>query len=135
MPSLLGKRKSRPVDEAPGATADAQELLRRHFEARFKPLAVAPSAAPTRQPANGHDSHDSSDDDASQDDDDDDSGSDADSNWGGVSDDEDEDEEDEGESHVVEVVDHTATSTTATATMSKRELKAYLVRPLLSIRH
>lgn len=135
MPSLLGKRKSRPVGEAPEATADAQELLRRHFEARFKPLAVDARAAPNKQPANGHDSHDSDDSDDSQDDDDE-SEPEVDSDWGGVSDDEGEDEDDEGESHVVEVVDHTTTTpTTATATMSKRELKAYLVRLLRSIRY
>lgn len=46
MPSLLGKRKSRSVEAAPEAPADAQELLRRHFEAHFKPLAVAARAAP-----------------------------------------------------------------------------------------
>ena len=75
MPSLLGKRKSRPVEEGPDATADAQEMLRRHFEARFKPLAVTAAATA----ANGRDSDDSDgsyDSDASQ------SGSD----WGGVSD-------------------------------------------------
>ncbi len=75
MPSLLGKRKSRPVEEGPDATADAQEMLRRHFEARFKPLAVAAPATA----ANGLDSDDG---DGSYGSDGSQSGSD----WGGVSD-------------------------------------------------
>lgn len=92
MPSLLGKRKSRTVDESSDAALDAQELLRRHFEARFKPLAVTPGAAPLKRPA---DSDDSQSDDHSE------SGTDlSESEWDGVSDDgdgdEDEDEEDDG---------------------------------------
>lgn len=75
MPSLLGKRKSRPVEEGPDATADAQEMLRRHFEARFKPLAGT-TAATAANGLDSDDGDDSDDSDASQ------SGSD----WGGVSD-------------------------------------------------
>ncbi len=91
MPSLLGKRKSTVKDE-PEATADAQEMLRRHFEARFKPLALYAAAAARATPkaTNGQDSDDSDDSDDGQDDD---SGADSEasksgSDWGGVSDDE-----------------------------------------------
>lgn len=94
MPSLLGKRKSRATVEDPGAIADAQELLRQHFEARFKPLpgaAAAPRAAPKKTANNDSDGDDI---DASQDDDDSDSNADqSDVEWGGVSDEDDEDEE------------------------------------------
>jgi hypothetical protein len=88
MPSLLGKRKSRPVEEDSEALANAQELLRRHFEAHFKPLPGAARAAPKKKPANDHDSDGS---DPSQDGDDSDASADqSDAEWGGVSDDEDE---------------------------------------------
>ncbi len=98
MPSTLGKRKSRPVEEEPDSVADAQELLRRHFEARFKPLAVAARAAPNkpaaasgRKPAR---------DDSQLDDDDSDSDADAGhsgSDWSGVSSEDDIEEDDEDE--------------------------------------
>lgn len=93
MPSALGKRKSRPVEEEPEAQVDAQELLRRHFEARFKPLAAgAPPRAAPKKAANGHpdtdDSEGSDDSDYSQDDDDSDAETGQSDEWGGVSDDE-----------------------------------------------
>lgn len=95
MPGLLGKRKSRPSEEDAEEAVDAQEILRRHFEARFKPIAVAPCAAPSSK-KQALDQDDVSD--GSQDDDDD-SDADADQSeaeWDGVSEeDEDEDEEDE----------------------------------------
>jgi hypothetical protein len=59
---------------------DAQELLRRHFEARFKPLTVAPLVPPPKTNV-GHDSDDS------QNEDDGESDSDlSESEWDGVSD-------------------------------------------------
>jgi hypothetical protein len=93
MPSLLGKRKSRTAESEPEATADAQEILRRHFEAHFKPLDIAARAAPTKR---ANDPHSDSDSDATHDSadgnqDDDDSEADAgqsDNEWGGLSDDE-----------------------------------------------
>ncbi|KAJ4304382.1 pre-rRNA processing and 40S ribosomal subunit assembly [Collariella sp. IMI 366227] len=141
MPSLLGKRKSQAVED-PEAVADAQERLRRHFEAQFKPLAVAPLTAPkkTTRKQNHNDSDSSEDDNGS------DAGKDsADSEWDGVSGDEEEEEDKEGkllldgamtsgtrltcgthtDTPVVEVVDH-STASTDTTKMSKRELKAYL---------
>ena len=95
MPSTLGKRKSRAVEEQPEAIVDAQELLRRHFEARFKPLAAdAARAAPKKTANNGSDSNDS-DTDQDGDDSEDDAGQ-SDAEWGGVSDDEDMDGDEEG---------------------------------------
>ncbi|KAK3295937.1 uncharacterized protein B0H64DRAFT_159442 [Chaetomium fimeti] len=126
MPSPLGKRKSRATVEEPEAVADAQELLRQHFEARFKPLAASPAARAAPKKTTNNDESDGDDTDASQDDDESEAESDqSNSEWGGVSDDEDEDEEDT-EARVVEVIDHTSTASTTTTAMSKRELKAYL---------
>ncbi|KAK4106509.1 hypothetical protein N658DRAFT_502959 [Parathielavia hyrcaniae] len=123
MPSVLGKRKYRPVGDNAEAIANAQELLRRHFEARFKPLPDAVCAAQKRS-ANDIDSDDSRGSDVSHDDDDSDAEADqVDSEWSGVSD----DEETEADTPVVQVVDYTSTAPTAdTAKMSKKELKAYL---------
>ncbi|KAL2024386.1 hypothetical protein VTK56DRAFT_8197 [Thermocarpiscus australiensis] len=122
MPGVLGKRKSRSSEEEPNEALDAQEILRRHFEARFKPLDVAACAAPSKKPtvdeSDDSQDHDNSDADASH----------SESEWDGVSDDDNEGEaaDDEGARHV-EVVDHTSTTaTTTTAKMSKRELKTYL---------
>jgi hypothetical protein len=89
MPSLLGKRKSRAVEEDPESLANAQEILRRHFEAHFKPLPVAARAAPKKKPANDLDSDNGN---LSQDGDDSDASADqSDGEWGGVSDDENKD--------------------------------------------
>ncbi|KAL2141816.1 hypothetical protein VTI28DRAFT_1903 [Corynascus sepedonium] len=129
MPGLLGKRKTRSAEEEPDAALDAQELLRRHFEARFKPLDVAAArAASTKAAANSDPNGDDSD--SSQDVSDAEADSDgSDSEWDGVSDDDDDDDNAEGEgteTPVVEVVDHTSTESAMTAKMSKRELKTYL---------
>src|SRR5947209_252077 len=90
MPSLLGKRKSRSAEEEQGAPADAQEILRRHFEAHFKPLDIAARAAPTKASKRANDLHsDAIDDSADGSQDDDDSEADAgqsDPEWGGLSD-------------------------------------------------
>ena len=43
MAQLLGKRKARPADTASTADKeDAEAIFRRHFEAQFRPLEVAP---------------------------------------------------------------------------------------------
>ncbi|KAK0736984.1 hypothetical protein B0T21DRAFT_264422, partial [Apiosordaria backusii] len=123
MPSALGKRKAPPAEED---VVDAQEALRRHFEARFKmPAGIAPCAAPpSKKQARDEDE------DGEEDDGDSDSGSDHSDaeSWDGVSSEEEEDDDsEEEESHVVEVVDHTKSSSTSiTSLMSKKELKAYL---------
>ncbi|KAK3302163.1 uncharacterized protein B0T15DRAFT_294836 [Chaetomium strumarium] len=126
MPSLLGKRKARPVEEESETSVDAQEILKRHFEARFKPLAIAAAHAAPRRPANDPGTDDS---DGSQDDDDSDADAgESDSEWSGISDSGNTDEdEDDTETPVIEVVDHTSeASAAAIAKMSKQELKAYL---------
>lgn len=156
MPSGLGKRKAPPAEED---VVDAQEALRRHFEARFKmPAGIAPCAAPpSKRQARDEDEDDEEEEEEEEDDSDFDSDeSDAES-WDGVSSEEEEedgtptchnriwqdhqvltrgvaDSEEKGESHVVEVVDYSQdpSSTAITSLMSKKELKAYLVR-LLSI--
>lgn len=102
MPSLLGKRKSRAVED-PEAVADAQERLRRHFEAQFKPLAVVPLTAPKKTTRKQHhnDSDNSDDDDGS------DVGTDeADSEWDGVSDDEAGEEDEDEESTLLHTAHH-----------------------------
>ncbi|KAK4179282.1 hypothetical protein QBC36DRAFT_180509 [Triangularia setosa] len=124
MTSALGKRKAPPVEED---VVDAQEALRRHFEARFKmPAGIAPCAAPSsKKQARGEDEDNEEDEDDSDFDSDESNAE----SWDGVSSEEEEgDGLDSGEeSHVVEVVDHTKSSSTSiTSIMSKKELKAYL---------
>jgi len=78
MSKVLGKRKARSAEERenpPVDLEDAQEIFRRHFEAQFKPLAVAP----IRRPPPTVEAED-----------DEDPGSEAEeSEWGGLSEDED----------------------------------------------
>ncbi|AEO69255.1 407b7d6d-30ca-4090-a772-65d54238098e [Thermothielavioides terrestris] len=134
MPSLLGKRKARSVEDKPEALADAHEILKRHFEAHFKPLGVAARAAPPKKRTNTDSESDSDGSDGNLSDGDDSNADEdlSDSGWSGVSTGESIDEGEEGEGEdtpVVEVVDHTSapsTTESATAKMSKRELKAYL---------
>ncbi|KAK4457183.1 hypothetical protein QBC42DRAFT_279670 [Cladorrhinum samala] len=130
--TALGKRKVRSSED--DEDVDAQEALRRHFEARFKPLAVAPvaaSRAAKQKRAKDSNSDSDSDSDSGKDEDEDDySGSESDDGWGGVSDNEhdDSDEEDEQDTETrptVEIVDHSS-SGPKVEKMSKRELKAYL---------
>ncbi|KAK3942954.1 protein FAF1 [Diplogelasinospora grovesii] len=120
MPSLLGKRKARPTEDEKPTVAkeeaeveDAQAILRRHFEARFKlPVDLTPLATTSTRftTAEQDDEEDTDDEDLSDDED---------GSWDGVSEDEDEPE--------VEVVDHTKTGREVnTSLMSKKELKAYL---------
>ncbi|KAK3996073.1 hypothetical protein QBC44DRAFT_6479 [Cladorrhinum sp. PSN332] len=126
--TALGKRKSRASDDD---VVDAQEALRRHFEARFKPIAIAPAVASRAAQAGEEDSNSDKEEEEDDDDDGDYSGPDSDDVWGGVSgdgdEDEDEDEEDDDADTppTVEIVDHSS-SAPKVATMSKKELKAYL---------
>ncbi|KAM7204063.1 hypothetical protein V8F20_003761 [Naviculisporaceae sp. PSN 640] len=135
MPSLLGKRKTRPTEgqekegEEDAAAAAARELLRKHFESRFKPVAVpAPASCASRSRSKSNadsGSEDEEDEDDYSDDEDENTNSDEssdDDEWGGLS-----GEEDEDDTPKVEVVDHTSSSQPANIlTMSKKELKAYL---------
>lgn len=75
MSTVLGKRKARATEEKSSVDLeDAQEIFRRHFEAQFKPLAIAPIRPPPTAEAE----------------DDEDPGSEAeDSEWEGISEDED----------------------------------------------
>lgn len=115
MASTLGKRKRRvvksPEDDRQGDDEvsesfeqSAQEIFRRHFEAKFKPLPQVEK--PTKVV------EEELEDTAEED-----------SEWGGISDTEEDD---------VQVVDHTD-RLSRMATMSKMELKSYMVRPLRPI--
>lgn len=89
MPGLLGKRKSRPTEEEPDSTIDAQEILRRHFEARFKPIAPAPCAAPPKKKNTAPNPKSQASDDSQDDDDSEAEAGQDESEWDGVSDEED----------------------------------------------
>lgn len=114
MATTLGKRKRRTAEstkedrrdsseDSGSAEVDAQELFRRHFEAKFKPLPVVKKV----EKAAEEDSEDDSEEE---------------SNWDGIS---------EG-GEVVEVVEHTDTQSRL-ALMSKEELKAFMVCQFLAI--
>lgn len=124
--AVLGKRKASEPDVS---QEDANEIFRRHFEAQFAPI-----DAPQKKRAVGAAVGDkdrggkkrSSQDDES-----------VESEWGGLSDDEisdddddddDKDGEEEDEDPVVEVVDHSSSQTPKPVAMSKRDLKAFMVR-------
>ncbi|KID79923.1 uncharacterized protein G6M90_00g014600 [Metarhizium brunneum] len=116
--AVLGKRKA-PASSI--SEPDANELLRRHFEARFQPLEERLSNTKSEEQADEGDS-------------------DEDSEWGGLSNDDaagsDEEEGDdaedllEGESGdddtpAIEIIDH-STPQLPKESMSKRELKAFM---------
>ncbi|KAK1751713.1 hypothetical protein QBC47DRAFT_390816 [Echria macrotheca] len=113
--STLGKRKRAAAKSAESETSDqdrVQALLQQHFEARFKPIDIAPIQRASEP---------EEDDDDEEDDNytlSDPSDAESDSEWGGISDGGD-------EAPKVEVVDHTAKND-KTYTMSKKELKEYL---------
>lgn len=131
--TVLGKRKMRTKpskpekeeeeEEEPAISAEeAQAILRRHFEAKFKPL--SPSHAPTKPDAS------TVEDLRSDSDDDDDDASEA--SWSGVSGAEDSeagmDSDSDSEEEEIEVVSYTNNTTTTSNLngLSKREAKAYL---------
>jgi hypothetical protein len=111
MAPALGKRKRQAAGKAGDDQQDdentrlleqeAQEILRRHFEAKFKPLPQVEKkayAVDEEQPEKT---------------------SEEDSEWGGISDE---------EQDAVQIVEHTDAQSRIT-TMSKDELKSYMVRP------
>lgn len=128
--TVLGKRKMRTKasksekeEEEPAISAEeAQAILRRHFEAKFKPL--SPSHAPTKPDAS------TVEDLRSDSDDDDDDASEA--SWSGISGAEDSeagmDSDSDSEEEEIEVVSYTNNTTTTSNLngLSKREAKAYL---------
>lgn len=107
------------------AEEDISDIFRRHFEARFEPLADEPQSS-------RHDSDNEDDDDAADSDEDNEiDEEDEDGEWGGVSDEDDEEgfddeDEDEDATPIIEVVDHSSSKTPETSTMSKKELKAFM---------
>ncbi|KAG5999980.1 hypothetical protein E4U21_006052 [Claviceps maximensis] len=115
------KRKANPVSSVPDEEEiDANELLRRHFEARFQPLGEQSSS----KPSTGHaESREPSEEEL-------------DSEWDGLSDediedddegcDEDEMSDDEFESSNVEIVDYSKPQVLKEPVMTKRELKAFM---------
>jgi hypothetical protein len=114
MAAKLGKRKREVAQNNIEASkdssedeklSDAQELFRRHFESKFKPLPIAKK--PTKVVEEVLEDEDS------------DENADEDSDWDGIS-------EEEGNS--VEVVVHADTQAN-TAKMSKEEIKAFMVGP------
>lgn len=123
--AVLGKRKA---DAEPTISEeDAAAIFRRHFEAQFAPLPDAEesnsNSKKTKQQGDADDAEsDDSDRNNNVDEEDED-----DEEWGGLSGD-DSSEEEEKEVTVVEVVDHSSKQPSNIATMSKRELKAFMVR-------
>lgn len=123
--AVLGKRKA---PDPSVSEHDAEDIFRRHFEAQFAPI---DAAAPTKAAAEvGSDEEEEEEEDAE---------------WGGLSDEdddddgiEDEEEEDEdtddadgrGGSVAVEVVDYSKSQIPKPVAMSKRELKAFMVRAI-----
>ncbi|KAG8416619.1 pre-rRNA processing and 40S ribosomal subunit assembly [Metarhizium acridum] len=117
--AVLGKRKA-PASSI--SEPDANELLRRHFEARFQPLEERPSSTKAEQQAAEGDSNE-------------------DSEWGGLSNDDaadsnDEEEFDDAEdvsehesgdddAPTIEIIDH-STPQLPKESMPKRELKAFM---------
>ena len=108
MATTLGKRKRRTAEvtqdharddseNSESSEVDAQELFRRHFEAKFKPLPVVKEAEKLVE-AQEDDSEEESD-------------------WDGIS---------EDEQAAVEVVEHTDAQSRM-ALMSKEELKVFMV--------
>lgn len=108
--SLLGKRKRRPekeldrthTDKARSESPDQQdvnEIFRKAFEAKFKPL---PQEEKVIEEVVAEAQNDHSDEDSA---------------WSGISEDEEE----------VEVVQHTADATSKSESLSKREQRAFMV--------
>ncbi|KAJ6781504.1 hypothetical protein PWT90_06320 [Aphanocladium album] len=124
--AVLGKRKSRDNEgESRAASAlSAEEIFRRHFEAEFAPLDEDEAARAQRE----QDDDDAVDSDLNGDEDD---GSSDDDEWGGLSGEEDSEEGEEEEENkvpVVEVIDHSKPQVPKEPKMSKKELKAFMVR-------
>jgi uncharacterized protein with von Willebrand factor type A (vWA) domain len=123
--AVLGKRKA--VAEPTISEEDAAAIFRRHFEAQFAPLpdteeSNSNSKKAKQQGVAGDDESDDSDGSNNVDEEEED-----DEEWGGLSGD-DSSEEEDVEVTVVEVVDHSSKQPSNIATMSKRELKAFMVR-------
>jgi hypothetical protein len=110
MAAILGKRKRQTLEtikngrkcRSEDLEMDAQELFKRHFEAKFKPLPVVKKVRKVVE-----DVEDISKDDLEEE-----------SDWGGISND--------GEG-AVEVIEHTDYQTRMALVSKKEELKAFMV--------
>ena len=134
--AVLGKRKADPEPEI--SQEDAAAIFRRHFEAQFAPLPDAKEPKPSsKKTKHDEESDDDDDSEASDDSNDEEEDGENEDEWGGLSgDDSDEEEEEEEEQPpVIEVVDHSGKQPAMTATMSKRELKAFMVKSRPSRRY
>ena len=116
MTAVLGKRKrvsgkdeksakSATTPDVKSDTEDLQDIFRRAFEAKFKPLDVPVTVAADAEEEEISEPEDLSDE----------------SDWSGLSDGEDN----------VQIVEHTTTSRRPEESLSKQELKAFMVRMLL----
>ena len=125
--AVLGKRKASASEEE-----TAEEIFRRHFEAQFAPIESTPAKKRSTESSDEEDDSDSNDagtkerrsrrdEDEGEDDEDD--------GWAGLSDGDDDEESDE-EDEAIEVVDHSNSQAPKPAAMSKRELKAFMVRTI-----
>jgi len=125
--AVLGKRKANPEPEI--SQEDAAAIFRRHFEAQFAPLPDAKEPKPSSKKTK-HDEESDDDDDSEGSDDDNDGEDDSENEdeWGGLSGDDSDQEEEEEQPPAIEVVDHSGKQPAMTATMSKRELKAFMVK-------
>lgn len=123
-PATLGKRKRSSSstakaraklqeDPSTSDTEDLQEVFRRHFEAKFKPLSPAKKSREADNVTQELEAEDGDDE------------GDADS-WGGVSSDDAGDNEDVEMADGIEVVEHTGLGRYDRA--SKAEMKAFMVR-------
>lgn len=142
----LGKRK---VESSSVSESDANDIFRRYFESRFEPLADTDKNVTPSDESEDDEAQDGEHSDDSNELEDEDE-----SDWGGFSENdgeddeaEDSDAEEEGTSNplnapslktptdqmpesapIIEVVDHSSSSTPKFSTMSKKELKAFMVR-------
>lgn len=134
--AVLGKRKA---PEPAVSQEDANEIFRRHFESRFEPLEASKIKKDEEEEEGeeADDGDDGNEESGSEDEEDEEE-------WGGLSDDEisDDNEGKRSERLVgevaiadetakvqnVEVVDHSSSQAPKPTSMSKRELKAFMVR-------
>lgn len=150
--AVLGKRKA--LSEPAVSEDDAAAIFRRHFEAQFNPLPELSKPSRTgasKAKGRRRNDEDDEDDEEEGDDDEDDSedeeeDDDSEGEWGGLSEDDDSDDEEESMPKnpskrfqrawptdrilvsTIEVVDHSGAQPPKPAAMSKRELKAFMVR-------
>lgn len=119
--AILGKRKAEA--EPLISQEDAAAIFRRHFEAEFAPLPEAEAAKSKFKKAK----HEGSSDDIESEEDEDNNNSHGDDGeWSGLSDEDSVTEEEH--SPTIQVVDHSNKQPPKPAAMSKRELKAFMVR-------